>query len=105
MNSAGDSQLALQAMHADLDALATALLEEQHEHAIELQNRHDAALREFIDHQDLQAHAEALRGIHERQHRLMADMRERRDQASAQLRAGRQSVRAAQAYHQAERLQ
>lgn len=99
------SHIALNALHADLDALAIALTEEQHEQAMELQDRHDAGLRSFIDTYGLEQYADALRDVHERQQVLMEDMRSRRDQASTQLRAGRQSIRAAQAYHQAERLE
>lgn len=100
-----DSQRALQSLHTDLDALTTALAEEQHEQAMELQQQHDQALRDFIAEHDVAVHAEALHEILERQQRLMAEMRARRDEAGAQLRAGRHSARAAQAYHLAERLQ
>lgn len=94
----------LEALYDSLETLRIALGEEDHELAQCIVAHHDQQVRDYIAANRGQAPAGALRSLLEMQQSLTADMAERRDAAAAQLRAGRQSVRAAQAYHQAESL-
>lgn len=94
----------LEALYEGLEALRIALGEENHELAQRIVAHHDLQVREYIAANGIEAQADPLRSLLEIQQSLTADMTERRDAAAAQLRAGRQSVRAAHAYHQAESL-
>jgi hypothetical protein len=99
-----DHDATLQALHADLDALRTAVEQEDHAEAALIAVRHDRHLREFIETCGTQAAANGLRKLLELQRELTRDMLARRDVAAAHLRSGRQSVRAAHAYQQAGTL-
>lgn len=94
----------LDALYADLEALRVAVEEEDHLLAEQILSGHDLRLRQYIEACGMQAPVVVLQGLLKLQQMLMADMLERRDIAAARLRAGRHSVRAAQAYHQAESL-
>ncbi len=94
----------IQGLYDDLEALRHALEIEDHEQAERLMHSHDRHLREYVHSQGVRAPLHALQGLLKLQQSLMADMLARRDIAAAHLRAGRQSIRAAHAYHQAESL-
>lgn len=94
----------LDALQGDLEALRIALDEENHTLAESLIARHEQRLRDYITARGADAPAGSLQLLLEAQQSLMADMQKRRDIAAEQLRANRQSVRAANAYHQAESL-
>jgi hypothetical protein len=94
----------LEALYSSLESLRIALGEEDHELAQRIVAHHDLQVREYIAANGGEAQAGALRSLLEMQQSLTADMTDRRDAAAAQLRAGHQSVRAVQAYHQAESL-
>ena len=98
-----DNDATLQALHADLDALRTAVEKEDHAEAALIAVSHDRRLREFVETCGAQA-ANGLRKLLELQRELTTEMMARRDAAGAQLRSGRQSVRAATAYQQAGSL-
>lgn len=94
----------LQALHQDLDALRAAVEQEDHAQAEQIVAGHDRRLREFVASFGVQAAANGLRNLLVLQQSLTADLMLRRDKAAAKLRAGRNSVRAASAYQQAESL-
>lgn len=91
-------------LYSDLEALRGALEDEDHALAEQLVASHDLHLRRYVEARGSQAPLSALQGLLKLQQTLMADMLARRDLAAARLRAGRRSVRAANAYHQAESL-
>ncbi|WP_305806509.1 hypothetical protein [Stenotrophomonas sp. YIM B06876] len=95
---------ALDALYADLEALRVAVEEEEHDLAARILDNHDRRLRHYVDGINGQSPVASLQGLLKLQQTLMADMLTRRDIAGARLRAGRQSVRAANAYHLAESL-
>lgn len=97
-------QQALAALHGDLEALRAALDAEDHAEAGRIASEHDRRLREFVLACDVHSAADGLRGLLAVQQALTVDMRRLRDIAAAHLRASRQSVRAAGAYHQTESL-
>lgn len=99
-----DNDATLQALHADLDALRTAVEKEDHAEAALIAVSHDRRLREFVETCGAQAAANGLRKLLELQRELTGEMMARRDASGAQLRSGRQSVRAATAYQQAGSL-
>lgn len=95
---------ALDALHADLDALKNAIDAEDHDRAEQIVAAHDQRLRSYIQDNGSAGSADALQGLLEQQHSLSDRMRELRDEAAAHLRAERQSTRAASAYLQAGTL-
>ncbi|WP_225763825.1 hypothetical protein [Stenotrophomonas sp. Marseille-Q4652] len=94
----------IESLYSDLEALRVAVETEDYELAEQLMHSHDRHLREYVHSQGVRAPLPALQGLLKLQQALMADMLVRRDIAAARLRAGRQSIRAARAYHQAESL-
>lgn len=97
-------EVELEALYGSLEALRIALGEENHELAQRIVAHHDLQVREYVAANGIDAQAGPLRSLLEMQQTLTADMTDRRDAAAAQLRAGHQSVRAVNAYHQAESL-
>ena len=98
------AEQALQALRADLEALRAALEAEDHDEAATIVGNHDRRLRDYLQAHGAESAAGELRDLLALQQSLMADMAERRDVAAGHLRAGRKSVRAANAYQQAESL-
>jgi hypothetical protein len=96
---------ALEELFADLAALRIALDEENHDAAAQLVDSHDRRLRQYCENQDSFFQAPVLQELLLLQQSLMRQMIHYRDAAATQLRTGRQSVRAAKAYHQAESLE
>ena len=94
----------LDALYADLEALRVAVEEEEHALAAQIMDNHDRRLRQYVDGLNGHSPTASLQGLLKLQQTLMADMLVRRDIAGARLRAGRQSMHAANAYHQAESL-
>ncbi len=94
----------IESLYSDLEALRVAVETEDHALAEQLMHSHDRHLREYVHAEGIRAPLPALQGLLKLQQALMADMLVRRDIAAARLRAGRQSIRAARAYHQAESL-
>ena len=95
---------ALDALHADLDALKNAIDAEDHDRAEQIVAAHDQRLRSYSQDNGAAGAADALQLLLEQQHTLTGRMRELRDEAAAHLRAERQSTRAASAYLQAGTL-
>lgn len=99
MNPAADDTLSL--LHSQLEALRVALEEQDDALAAQIMHSHDRHLRQYIEQMDSTANIEGLRSLLSLQHSLSQDMLQRRDLASARLRAQRQSRQAVSAYQHA----
>lgn len=101
MNAAASS---IESLHAELLALQDALDRDEHALAAQMVADHDRHLRQYIAQAGRNASIAGMASLLELQQRLMARMREARDEAGAWLRASRQSNNAARAYSQAGSL-
>ena len=95
---------AIDLLHGQLDALREALEQEDGALAEQILHSHDRQLRQYIEQAGPAASLDSLRTLLGLQHSLSRDMLARRDQASARLRAQRQSRQAASAYQHARGL-
>lgn len=95
---------AINLLHGQLDALREALEQEDGLLAEQILHSHDRQLRQYVEQAGPAASLDSLRSLLALQHSLSRDMLTRRDQASARLRAQRQSRQAASAYQHAREL-
>lgn len=94
----------LQFLHAALDQLSAAVEGEDHDLTQQLMDAYDGQVRAWLDQDQGQIDAGALRGLIARQQQLSIRMAARRDEAGSHLTAGRRAVRASLAYLRAESL-
>ena len=101
---ANNASQALDALHADLDALKNAIEAEDHAGAEQIVAAHDQRLRSYILDNGAAGSADALQALLQQQQAVSERMRTLRDEAALHLRSERQSNRAANAYQQAGTL-